>query len=56
VSLGVTERQASRADGHRGWKAQPVGGLIGLGTSPDKGALDLFGVMTSGIVSISSRV
>jgi hypothetical protein len=32
--IGTSLRQRSEAKGQRGWKAQPGGGLIGLGTSP----------------------
>src|ERR1700723_2994565 len=33
-SSGSSTRQRSNANGQRVWKRQPVGGLIGLGTSP----------------------
>src|SRR4029077_10752749 len=32
---GSSVRQCGMALGQRGWKRQPVGGLIGLGISPD---------------------
>ena len=34
ISGGSFSRHSSWANGQRGWKRQPVGGLTGLGTSP----------------------
>jgi hypothetical protein len=48
--------QRSLAKGQRGWKVQPVGGLIGLGTSPATGARWRPVMSRSGIVSRSIRV
>ncbi len=36
-STGRSWRQRSLACGQRGWKAQPLGGFSGLGTSPCTG-------------------
>jgi hypothetical protein len=33
-SGGISSRQLSTASGHLGWKTQPLGGFMGLGTSP----------------------
>src|SRR5262249_19620278 len=33
---GSSTRQRAPAEGQRVWKRQPVGGLIGLGTSPER--------------------
>jgi hypothetical protein len=48
--------QRSLAKGQRGWKVQPEGGLIGLGTSPATGARWRPVMSRSGIVSSSIRV
>ena len=48
---GRSTLQRSLANGQRGWKVQPVGGLIGLGTSPaDRRAL------AAGHVEVGDRV
>ncbi len=35
IKGGAVSRHSSMATGQRGWKQQPDGGLIGLGTSPN---------------------
>ncbi len=47
---GRSTLQRSLAKGQRGWKVQPDGGLIGLGTSPATGAL------AAGHVEVGDRV
>ena len=49
-------RQRSSAQGQRGWKAQPPGGSIGLGTSPATALRSRSVMLRSGIVSSSRRV
>src|SRR6185312_5956316 len=59
ISSGRSARQRSLAKGQRGWKAQPGGGSIGLGTSPATGSLSPeapLGGSRRGIVSIRRRV
>jgi len=53
---GRSTLQRSLANGQRGWKVQPEGGLIGLGTSPATGARWRPVISRSGIVSSSMRV
>lgn len=53
---GRSALQRGPASGQRGWKAQPEGGVIGLGTSPPTGMRVRPVMSRSGIASINARV
>src|SRR2546426_5443090 len=57
VSAAFASVAACLVRGHRGWKAQPVGGLLGLGTSPLRMILVVLGWGSgSGIAESSDMV
>ena len=56
VSAGRSWLQRALACGQRGWKAQPLGGFSGLGTSPCTGVRARPLMWMSGIASSSMRV
>jgi hypothetical protein len=56
ISAGPLGLQRALACGQRGWKAQPLGGFSGLGTSPCTGVRARPVMWMSGIASSSMRV